>query len=81
MTWPGRRNRPSRVHGDLWSGNVQWAADGTGWLIDPHAHGGHRETDLAMLDLFGGLSASILGGYQEAHRWPAGGRTGWRCTS
>jgi fructosamine-3-kinase len=30
----------------LWSG-------GRGWLIDPAAHGGHRETDLAMLDLFG----------------------------
>ena len=23
------------------------------WLIDPAAHGGHRETDLAMLALFG----------------------------
>jgi fructosamine-3-kinase len=26
---------------------------GRGWLIDPAAHGGHRETDLAMLALFG----------------------------
>uniref|UniRef100_UPI0015F09440 fructosamine kinase family protein n=1 Tax=Pseudonocardia pini TaxID=2758030 RepID=UPI0015F09440 len=23
------------------------------WLIDPAAHGGHRESDLAMLALFG----------------------------
>jgi fructosamine-3-kinase len=44
---------PARLHGDLWSGNVLWALDGTAWLIDPAAHGGHRETDLAMLDLFG----------------------------
>lgn len=43
---------PARLHGDLWSGNVLWAADGV-WLIDPAAHGGHRETDLAMLALFG----------------------------
>lgn len=43
---------PARVHGDLWSGNVLWSADGA-WLIDPAAHGGHRETDLAMLALFG----------------------------
>jgi fructosamine-3-kinase len=43
---------PARLHGDLWSGNVVWSADG-GWLIDPAAHGGHRETDLAMLALFG----------------------------
>ena len=58
---------PSRVHGDLWSGNVQWSADGRAWLIDPHAHGGHRETDLAMLALFGGLDAPILHGYQDEH--------------
>lgn len=43
---------PARIHGDLWSGNVLWG-DGRGWLVDPAAHGGHRETDLAMLALFG----------------------------
>lgn len=45
---------PSRIHGDLWSGNLVWGADGQVWLIDAaSAHGGHRETDLAMLALFG----------------------------
>lgn len=43
---------PSRIHGDLWSGNVLWSDDGA-VIIDPAAHGGHRETDLAMLSLFG----------------------------
>ena len=43
---------PSRIHGDCWSGNVLWSG-GRGWLIDPAAQGGHRETDLAMLALFG----------------------------
>jgi fructosamine-3-kinase len=43
---------PARLHGDLWSGNVLWSTD-RAWLIDPGAHGGHRETDLAMLALFG----------------------------
>ena len=43
---------PARLHGDLWSGNVRWSPTGA-WLIDPAAHGGHRETDLAMLHLFG----------------------------
>jgi len=43
----------ARVHGDLWSGNVVWGQDDTAWIIDPAAHGGHRETDLAMLALFG----------------------------
>ena len=50
---PGADEPPSRIHGDLWSGNVLWATDGEVWLIDPAAHGGHRETDLAMLALFG----------------------------
>jgi len=43
----------ARLHGDLWNGNVIWGADGRAHVIDPAAHGGHRETDLAMLSLFG----------------------------
>lgn len=43
---------PARLHGDLWSGNVLWTAAGV-VLIDSAAHGGHPETDLAMLALFG----------------------------
>lgn len=43
---------PARLHGDLWAGNVLWSPGGV-VLIDPAAHGGHRETDLAMLELFG----------------------------
>lgn len=57
---------PARLHGDLWSGNVLWGADGRVWLIDPAAHGGHRESDLAMLQLFGcPYLDHILGAYQE----------------
>jgi len=44
---------PARLHGDLWNGNVLWGNDSRVWVIDPAAHGGHRETDLAMLALFG----------------------------
>ena len=44
---------PARLHGDLWSGNVVWNAERGGVLIDPAAYAGHRETDLAMLALFG----------------------------
>lgn len=43
---------PARLHGDLWRGNCLWSTDAV-WLVDPAAHGGHRETDLAMLALFG----------------------------
>ncbi|MGA1837603.1 fructosamine kinase family protein [Herbiconiux sp. 11R-BC] len=56
---------PARLHGDLWSGNVMWTSIGV-VLIDPAAHGGHRETDLAMLALFGvPFHDEILNGYQE----------------
>lgn len=44
---------PARLHGDLWGGNLVWGHDGKVALIDPAAHGGHRESDLAMLALFG----------------------------
>ena len=57
---------PARLHGDLWNGNVLWGADGLPWLIDPAAHGGHPETDLAMLHLFGCPHLDrVLDGYQE----------------
>jgi fructosamine-3-kinase len=49
----GPAEPPARLHGDLWSGNVVWGAEARAWLVDPAAYGGHRETDLAMLALFG----------------------------
>jgi fructosamine-3-kinase len=58
---------PARLHGDLWNGNVLWGSDGQAWLIDPAAHGGHRETDLAMLALFGCPQLDrIVAAYQES---------------
>jgi fructosamine-3-kinase len=56
---------PARLHGDLWSGNVLWGRDGTAWLIDPAAYGGHREIDLAMLQLFGDPGRHFFAAYDE----------------
>ena len=58
---------PARLHGDLWNGNVLWAADGTVHGIDPAAYAGHREVDLAMLALFGMPHlARAMATYEEA---------------
>lgn len=86
-------DKPARVHGDLWSGNVLWTksneddlninsklnAQDTNTdsveavLIDPAAHGGHREEDLSMLQLFGiSYFKQILDGYQSVHPLKAG---------
>lgn len=65
---------PARLHGDLWGGNVMWTPRGA-VLIDPAAHGGHRETDLAMLALFGcPYFDAVIEGYQSERPL----RSGWR---
>ncbi len=59
---------PARIHGDLHPGNLLWARAGV-WMVDPAAHGGHRETDLATLHMFGGAPHldRIIAGYQEIY--------------
>ena len=58
---------PARLHGDLWAGNRIVDPAGRSWLIDPAAHGGHREFDLAMMGLFGGFGQTCFTAYQEVH--------------
>jgi len=64
---------PARIHGDLHPGNVLWGVE-QAWLVDPAAHGGHRETDLATLHLFGGTQHldRIINAYQEIYPLAAG---------
>ena len=61
----GADEAPARLHGDLWAGNRMLGAGGRHWLVDPAAHGGHREFDLAMMRLFGGFGAECFGAYQD----------------
>lgn len=79
-------DKPARLHGDLWNGNVMWSTQNYdeshstsspsqssssevhAVLIDPCAHGGHREEDLAMLSLFGAsYLQKIFEGYNSSH--------------
>ena len=68
---------PSRLHGDLWNGNVIWSLDGVARVIDPAAYGGHREADLAMLSLFGlPHLPRVLDAYPRCRRSRTAGRSG-----
>ena len=63
----GAPEPPSRLHGDLWGGNLLVDEAGAPCLIDPAVHGGHRELDLAMMRLFGGFGPRVFAAYHEAH--------------
>ncbi|MFR9770811.1 fructosamine kinase family protein [Nocardia sp. SC052] len=71
----GPAEPPVRIHGDLWSGNIVWTRE-RAMLVDPAAHAGHRETDLAMLALFGAPHLDrIRAAYHETHPQADGWRT------
>jgi fructosamine-3-kinase len=61
----GHRPQPSLLHGDLWSGNAGFTAQGP-VVFDPAVYYGDREADLAMTELFGGFPAEFYRGYNEA---------------
>jgi len=63
--WGAADEAPARLHGDLWAGNRIVDTVGVSWVVDPAAHGGHREFDLAMMRLFGGFGAAAFAAYDE----------------
>lgn len=58
--------KPSLLHGDLWSGNFMIDSAGYPTLIDPAVYYGHREMDIAMMHLFGGFNDNLFQAYHEA---------------
>lgn len=58
---------PSLIHGDLWSGNYMYTANGPA-LIDPACYYADREMELGMMKLFGGFSLKTWHSYQD--EWP-----------
>jgi len=55
----------SLIHGDLWSGNATTDANGLPAIMDPAAHYGWAEAELAMTALFGSFPESFYSSYQE----------------
>ena len=55
----------SLIHGDLWSGNAITDSAGAPAIIDPAAHYGWAEADLAMTALFGTFPTAFYKAYEE----------------
>lgn len=64
----------SLIHGDLWSGNAMTDSAGGPAIIDPAAHYGWAEADLAMTDLFGAFPSQFYEAYNETRPLEAGFR-------
>jgi len=59
------QEKPSLLHGDLWSGNYMVDENGDAVFIDPAVYYGHREADLGMTKLFGGFNSEFYRAYNE----------------
>ena len=57
------KERPSLLHGDLWSGNVMADSHGFPALIDPAVYFGNREMDIAFSRMFGGFDQRFYDAY------------------
>jgi fructosamine-3-kinase len=61
------KEKPSLLHGDLWSGNFMTTITGDPAIFDPSVYYGHREMDLAMSRLFGGFDFEFYDSYNEVY--------------
>ena len=59
--------KPSLLHGDLWSGNLLCGIGQVPIFIDPAVYYGHREVDIAMTKMFGGFDPIFLSQYNEIY--------------
>ena len=69
--------RPSLLHGDLWSGNFLFDNNSTSVLLDPAVYYGHPSMDLAMTTLFGGFDRRFYEAYQHHLSLPSNYREQW----
>ena len=70
--------KPSLLHGDLWSGNFMCDTTGSPVLIDPAVYFGHRSVDLAMTTLFGGFHSLFYESYNYLFPFPPNYKEQWK---
>lgn len=58
------KEKPSLLHGDLWTGNILRGKRGSPSLIDPAVYFGQREMDLAFSRMFGGFEKEFYQSYE-----------------
>jgi protein-ribulosamine 3-kinase len=59
------KEKPSLIHGDLWSGNIMVGNKGQATLVDPSAYFGLREAEIAFTTLFGGFKNEFYNAYNH----------------
>ena len=69
--------KPSLLHGDLWSGNFMCNDQSLPVLIDPAIYFGHRSMDLAMTTLFSGFDQVFYDSYHYHFPFPVNFREQW----
>ena len=69
--------KPSLLHGDLWSGNFMCNQTSEAVLIDPAVYYGHRSIDLAMTTLFGGFRSPFYEAYNYHYSFPKNYEAQW----
>lgn len=69
--------KPSLLHGDLWSGNFMRDSNSQPVLIDPAVYFGHRSMDLGMTTLFGGFRQPFYEAYHHHFPFPSNYEEQW----
>ena len=73
--------RPSLLHGDLWSGNFMCNESSMPVLIDPAVYFGHRSIDLGMTTLFGGFDKVFYDAYHYHFPLPSNYHEQWEISN
>lgn len=70
--WLAEPERPSLIHGDVWTTNVLAAGDRITGFVDPAIYYAHPEIELAFTTLFGTFGEPFFKRYQELRPIPPG---------